>query len=1036
MGWASFYGVGSVRRLGNHIGGNTVSMNDVEIANLKGRICFIRDFLSKRKTISCERVDNIFAVKTGYKTRRQFPRLSELSPFLPTNRWSGEKDCHYVFYFEIDTPDVSAGRRCELRFLTDKDIPHNPQFIIYDDGKPVQGIDNEHKEVIVAANKKHRIHAYCYGGALVEDTYSFDVYFAIVDEETEQLLYDVEYPLQWLETLESKNCLYVECLQILQTALRKIDLHAKNEEEFYTSVKEARSCLKETFYENTQFDNVLNEGEVIAAGHSHIDLAWLWTIKQSAEKIQHTASNMLPLMKQYPEYSFFSTQPALYEYLQKEDPDLYKEVKKAVVGGQWEPDGGFWVESDCNLPSGESFVRQLLYGKEYFYKEFKVDSKIAWLPDSFGFTASLPQILLKSGMEVFVTSKISWNDTNMQPNDLFRWRGIDGSEILSYFITTQEYVARREILNYTRYSGILNPSQVKGCFHRFRNQEICKRTLMPFGYGDGGGGTNRLQLETLRRMKKTLPEMPRVKAGRVDGFFKDMRKELDESKVPVWAGELYLELHRGTFTSGADIKKCNRVQELLFHNAELFSSINECCFNVPYPAENIKDAWKVLLTNQFHDLLSGTCIASVNQKAKKDYETIYCSVAPYYYDVLTSIAGKIKGSGNVVFNPNPFVADGVINTENGWRMVKNVPPNGYAVCEMQPVEHSVFLSERGMENEYFIVAFDEFGNIVRLYDKRVHRELLKEEEKLNIRAYEDVPFQYDAWEIKKDIYDKELPIRFCSIEPLREGCRAGFKIRKEIGDSEIVQQIFLYEKQSLLEFETNVQWNESGVALKAHFPLDINAQKVVNEIPFGYIQRELNDNTSWEQARFEVCMHKYLDLSEGDYGVAILNDCKYGYGIIGREINVSLLKSPTYPDPESERGMHYFRYALYAHNTGFDEADVLKQAYIYNNPLYAIERFDVETDEMPSSFSFVFSDRENAVVDCVKKSEDGQGYIVRLYESKNCRTKTKLRFGINVKKAVLCDLQENVLSDLVVKDNIVEITVMPFEIVTVKIFKA
>ncbi|MBQ2702018.1 MAG: alpha-mannosidase, partial [Clostridia bacterium] len=640
-----------------------------------------------------------------------------------------------------------------------------------------------------------------------------------------------------------------------------------------------------------------------------------------------------------------------------------------------------------------------------------------------------------SGIDVMVTSKLSWGESNIMPNDLFKWRGIDGSETLTYFLTTQEFPMHKDLVNYTIYSGQIKPSHVKGCYNRFRNKEIYKKTLMPFGYGDGGGGTNRLHLELAKRMKKVLPEMPELKLGRADKYFRELRETLDWKKLPAWEGELYLELHRGTFTSQADIKKSNRTQEFLLQNAELLGVIGENLTRTPYPKKVLKENWKKLLTNQFHDLLSGTCIEQANVTAKKDYADIYCEVAPLYYDRMEEIVVQVKGEGNVVFNPNPFTVDATVFMGEEYRFVKNIPPNGYAVREMEPLNNSVEINERTVENNYFILTFNETGDIERLYDKRRKRELIKEGRKFDLSVYEDKPIDYDAWDIKQYAYEKPYPIRFESLTPFKNGCVSGFEIRKTVGASIIVQKIYLFENQPMVEFETYLNWKESNKVLKANFPFDINAQKVINEIPFGYIQRDLHDNTAWEQARFEVCMHKYLDLSESDYGIAILNDCKYGYGIVNREINLTLLKSATYPDPTADKGEHIFRYAIYAHDTGFDTSDVQKQAYLYNNPLYVSTPPRDRQKVFAEEFSLVKSDSEHIVIDTVKKAENGDGYIVRMYETKNTRTDFSLRFGIPLNVAYLCDLQENELEKVPVDIRTVRLTAKPFEILTLKIKK-
>lgn len=990
----------------------------------------IKDRIQEKIVVSKSRLTNVFFCECDYKKGKIFP-LENLKSFSEKDRWGGKKDAHYFFRAEVDCPNISEELQCQLEVLTDKDLKVNPQVMVYEDGRLIWGVDNEHKHVPLESGKVHTIYLYAYDGAnaLYDEWLSMDLSLRIIRKNTEQLFYDFEYLLQWLDLSDVASQEYYRCVSVLDKATSLLDFLTDDEKTFAKSVDRARELIaKEIFSGQTG-----NKERVACVGNSHIDVGWLWPVSQAFEKAQHTAASMLTLMKEYPEFTFFGSQPALYEAIKREDSDLYSEIKKQIKRGAWEADGAMWVQADCNMPSGESLIRQILIGKRFFKEEFGVDSHILWLPDSFGFSAALPQILKKSDITAFITSKLSWGDTNVMPNDLFNWKGIDGSEILSYFITGQEMNKTGEFVKGTAYGSLMNVSFVKGTYNRFLNKDLYNETLLPYGWGDGGGGPSKPFLESARRIEKGNLPMPRLIRKSLSQFVCDLQTAVKNKKLPVWYGELYLELHRGIFVSQSKTKKNNRKCEFLLQNTEFLKTLCECLLGEKYETDSLTKFWIKLLSNQFHDILPGSGISQIYRDADKDYLDIKENVGKMQHNCLKNLTKQIQGKGLCVFNTWSGITDAVIKIGEEYRFVKGLPAKGYAVKQVEALNSSVKVTDKSVANDFFIIEFNDFSDMVRVFDKRKNRELNKAGRVFNeIFAFEDDPHEFDAWELKKYSYDKQYPIEFVSKTVVREGCRSGFEIVKKIGKSTFTQKIFLYENLPLIDFETTVDWKETHILLKAAFPLNLNAYTGRGNIQFGYLQRNLHVNTSWEKACYEVCAHRYFDISESDYGVSVLNDSKYGYGIYDGEINLSLLRAPTYPDENADKGIHTFRYAVYVHD-GFDNSDVEKAAYLYNNPPVTIP-VENETGSLPSSYSFVSTDKENIVVDTIKKSESGDGYILRFYESKNIRTNCEIKIAVPFNRAVVCDLMENEETVLQKfnKDTL-KLTVKPFEIITLKI---
>lgn len=974
----------------------------------------------------------------GYKGVAEMPPAvsDEWQDFGKYDRWGESNDGHAWFYKKVTLPESMKGKKVEFYFETgayNRAVAHDPQFTVYANGKLMNGCDSNHRFTMLEGSDEYEIYVYAYTG-MNSCRHSIVSNIFVVDELYKNLYYDLKVPYDTLCILHENSKEYADILMRINTVLNMIDMRVPGSAECRVTSQQALDYLREEFY-----GKYCSEQEVscICIGHTHIDVAWLWTLDQTREKVVRSFSTVIALMKQYPEYKFMSSQAQLYKYLKEEAPDVYEEVKEMVKAGRWEVEGAMWVEADCNLTSGESLVRQVLFGKRFFNKEFGVDSKVLWLPDVFGYSAALPQILRKSGVDKFVTSKISWNETNMMPYDTFMWRGIDSTEIFTHFLTAQRTDKfNRKDCN-TTYNAMLEPTQVKGAWNRYQQKHINNEVILTFGHGDGGGGPTQGHLETHDRLRHGIPSMPQTKIEFAGDFLERVKQRTENHpKMPRWTGELYLEFHRGTYTSNAINKRFNRKCEFLYQNTELFSEINRLLNKKAYPQEKINEGWECILLNQFHDIIPGSSIAQVYEESTRQYKAITETGNNLLTAAQADIAANISTEGGIaVFNPLSFNHSGVVDVDGEKLYVTDIPAKGWKVVKGNESKGCVAVSDKKLENDFFTVEFADDYTISRIYDKRVDREVLKAGERANvIEAYEDFPREYDAWEISVYYKEKRWEIDDVSaVEIVDEGVRKGFKITRNFLNSVIEQKVWLYADTDKIDFDTTADWHQEHILVKAAFPVEINADKATFEIQFGSVERPTHSNTSWDAAKFEVCAHKYADISECDYGVSILNDCKYGHDIHDGVIRLTLLKCATHPSPVADKGFHEFVYSLRPHAGSFRSAGTVEMAYDLNNPMTAV-RLGKQEGTLPESYSFVSVSDECVVIDTVKKAEDSEETVVRMYESWNKRVNgAKLTFGFDVKSAVLCDLMENEIEQLNVENNTVTLNIKPFEIVTVKV---
>jgi len=990
---------------------------------------------------------------------------AKYTPFAVNGRWGAPWDTAW-FRFRGQLPMSWKG--CHVVALVRLSSVGNEGFaaegLVYQKGLPVRAININRREVNIsdhakggepfeffleaAANKKFDEVAVVQSRYLPdydgEPLYRLEqAELACVNHQAFEFYYDFKVATEAMEALPSDSQRRGELRYALNEAINRFD------GEDATTIPKARASLKEVLRKRNG-DTVHT---LSAVGHAHIDTAWLWPLRETIRKCARTFSTALDYMDRYPEYIFVCSQAQQYAWMKAYYPEIWQRIKKAVRRGQWEPVGSMWIETDCNLASGESLIRQILHGKRFFQQELGYETRDAWIPDVFGYAASLPQIMRKSGIDYFLTQKISWSQFNKFPHQTFLWEGIDGSRIFSHFPPADTYNADT------------GPKEILKSIHNFKEQDRATRSILVYGFGDGGGGPTIEMLEKARRLQdfNGLPKLVQEKALT---FFE--KAEADAQDLPVWVGELYLELHRGTYTSQARNKRGNRKSEFLLRDAEFFDAISLVLApnrkeHAADPARAVYDvtglgeknsathraaldrAWKLVLLNQFHDIIPGSSIHWVYQDSDRDYETVRVLGESVRESAVATLEALIdaKGFANPVLISNTlsFQRTEVIELTDGTVARVTIPPCGYTVIDKKdealgrveaPVKATATKQVITLENELVRVKINAKGQLISVYDLRAKRETLSGPANV-LHLHEDIPNGADAWDV--EIFYKEKSRDIDCIEKLElvenGPLRASVKLVRTFGKSRIEQQIILRAGSARIDFPTQVEWQETQKFLKVAFPVTIRAMNATYEIQYGHLERPTHTNTSWDMARFEVCAQKWVDLSEPGYGVALLNDCKYGHDIQGNVIRLSLLRATTSPDPIADHGAHQFTYALLPHTGDLREGRVIEEAYALNVPLL-VRDVKPGTGPLPSSSSFFQLDRPGAVIEAIKVAEDGGALIVRLYEAEGARGRFKLTTTLPLRKACFTDLLENDGKTLPDKDGAVSFDLQPFEIVTIK----
>ena len=984
-----------------------------------------------------------------------------------TDRWYG-KDTYYWFRAQFTVPQSMDQKCIFLKIHTqieEWDDGRNPQFLLFVDGQAVQGQDMNHREVRLTdcaeAGRTYTLDLQAYTGIL-HNEFSLKVTAAETDLALMKLYYDLKAPAdayRYNRMPEGRTrSLLVEALN---GAVNQLDLRTPHSKAFDESVATAQSYIDAHLYQNPE---LCGHDELIASciGHTHIDVAWWWTVSQTREKTARSFSTVLKLMDEYPDYKFMSSQPQLYVFLKERYPEVYAKLKQRVKEGRWIPEGGMWLEADCNLTSGESLVRQFLYGKKFFKDEFGIDSKILWLPDVFGYSGALPQIMKECGIDYFMTTKLAWNQIDKFPHDTFMWKGIDGTGILTHLITTPSVGQDVKKTHFTTYNGMLDADAVIGAWDRYQNKDLNNEVLICYGFGDGGGGPTREMLESSSRLDKGIAGIPKVVQESPVAYFERLDERVSKNKrLPVWEGELYFEYHRGTLTSMGRNKKGNRKSELAMMDLELLSVLAEEK-GVSYPKEELERMWKVILLNQFHDILPGSAIHEVYEVTKKEYEELLCEAEVLEKERLKAIANE--GDGITVVNTLGFERDDLVLLPDGCKAEALEDQNGM----IYPIQHTkngavaalkklpskgsrvyqkVSLSEdakkynwysieneaerKTLETPFYTVVFDENGMITRLYDKKNDREVLKPDQKGNrMVMYEDKPMCFDNWDIDMYYTEKGWEVsnlsrfEWTDLGPL---C-VSIELERTISNSLIRQTITFYADSAVIRFDTYVDWKEHQHLLKVHFPVDLHTDEATFDIQFGNLTRKIHQNTSWDEARFESCGQKWMDMSEGHYGVSLLNDCKYGHSALDGVMTLTLIKSGIEPNPTADQEEHTFTYALYPHAEGWRQANTVQEAMKLNQPLLSEEGGHAGCQN-----NFVWVDKSNVIIETVKMAEDDDGIIVRLYESENAKTKAHIFFGEKISSVESCNCLEEIKQTIETDGEGFEITVKPYEIQTYRV---
>ena len=757
---------------------------------------------------------------------------------------------------------------------------------------------------------------------------------------------------------------------------------------------------------------------ITAVGHAHIDSAWLWPVRETARKCARTFANVVDLMDRDPSFRFACSSAQQFAWVKDRNPELFARIKDHVAAGRFVPVGGMWVEADTNMPGGEAMARQFVAGKRFFLHEFGIDTPEAWLPDSFGYSAAMPQIVAAAGSQYFLTQKLSWNQTNRMPHSSFLWEGIDGTALFTHFPPVDKY------------NSDLSGADLARAQKNYREQGVGTRSLVPFGWGDGGGGPTREMLAAAARTA-SLDGSPTVTVGTPFEFFEAARAEYGPNGSPTapprWVGELYLEFHRGTYTSQANTKQGNRRSEHLLREAELWAATAAVRTGFDYPAEELEEIWHLVLLQQFHDILPGSSIAWVHQDAERNYTAVARRLEAIIDGALEALAGNGGEGGAVtpvantrarrlVFNAAPHARDGV-------------PALGAAVIEpaaaITPVAEGTGYR---LDNGRVSALIDSRGLLVSLVDAVSGREALAAPGNL-LQLHRDIPNHWEAWDIDS-FYRRDVTDLVDADSVSVEG--DAVVVRRSFGDSTITQRISLLAGSPAVDIVNEIDWHERQKLLKLAFPLDVHADRSAAETQFGHVFRPTHANTSWDAAKFEICAHRWVHVGEPDYGVAIANDSTYGHDITrrtgdsgaGTVVRLSLLRAPRYPDPETDQGFHRLAVSV---RPGATIGDAVEEGYRRNLTARAVR------GTADAVAPLVTLDHSGVIVESIKLAEDGSGdVIVRLYESRGTRATASLHADFAHTDVVRTDLLERPVADPEPAGD-VRLTLRPFQIVTLRL---
>ena len=767
----------------------------------------------------------------------------------------------------------------------------------------------------------------------------------------------------------------------------------------------------------------------VAVGHAHIDTAWLWPLRETVRKCTRTFASAVRLMDDEPDYRFVCSQAAQQEWMRVRHPGLFARMQEKAAAGQWIPVGAMWVEADMNLPSGESIVRQLVHGQRFFEEHFGRRCREVWIPDVFGYPASLPQVFAAGGCTRFVTQKLSWNKENRFPHSTFWWEGIDGTQVLTHFPPVETYNAEME------------PAEQLRLERQFHEHGWSDWSLTPYGYGDGGGGPTREMVGRARRMAD-LDGLPHLEMGTVDGFFASVEDEAAAgAPVPTWRGELYFEMHRGTLTSQTRTKVGNRTCERLLHEAELWwaGAGGPPERNAAVAAE-LGQLWKDVLVQQFHDILPGSSIAWVHADAEAEHTRIVDRLEALIADALADLApdplavasARSRPAREVVVAPEAPAGDGPVQRlrDGSLAFVAAVPAHGVIAAAAMDPGDAVVATDRSLANRHLAVAWDDTGALVSVRSLDHDRELLRPGRTVALELAPDHPVEYDAWDLESWTRRLGRPLtERDAIEVLERGPLMGaVRVTRTVGPSTFAITYRLAAGSARLDVVVDVDWHHDEHLLSLAVPLDVHTDEAVCDIQLGHVRRPTHASSSWDAAKFEVCAHRFVDLAEPSFGVAVLNDGRYGHALQGDAVRVSLLRAAKYPDPTADHGRHQVTIALLPHGAGLHE--VLHAAEALNRPLRVVAGGRAEQAQAP----LLTVDHPGVDVDAVKRADDGSGdLVVRLHEAGGDRATVTLDLGAPITDAARASILEEWGDPLPVDGRRVTLALRPFELATVRL---
>jgi len=961
-------------------------------------------------------------------------------PVTPDLVW-GEPDGYFWFAGGLTIPDSLSGAALHLRIAAQFGTVmgrSDPQCLVRIDGRIVQGADANHRTVpLTDSATTGQTHDIMIEAGTIEDRrqLGFAVEVLRHDALAERLYYDLRVPVDVARLLPPDDARRHAILHHAEAALAVIDLRP-GEARFHASLRAALPHA-DAIYALADADAM---PRVVATGHTHIDVAWLWRVRETRQKMARSMATALGLMEAYPAYRFMYNQCILLDYLAQDYPDIMARIKDRVAAGQFEIEGALWLEPDVNIASGEALVRHILHGVRFHEQTFGVRPRILWLPDTFGYSAALPQLMAQAGLDTFVTHKMSWNDTNRMPFDTFHWQGIDGSRVPAWFLTSQR---ANSAAFRTTYNPELTPDFVIGTWQRYSQKHLSDEVFMVYGYGDGGGGPTREMLENLTRLARGIPGCPKVTSEPMRAFFDRLlaRMAATPDNFPTWVGELYFEYHRGTLTSVARNKAQNRRAEEMLRQIETLAALAHLQAGHAYPRAALWDLWQIVLLNQFHDILPGSSIGAVYDDSDRDYARFFAQATALRADLAARIAPQ---GARVAINLTGHARGGLVASDDAQaqaieaadgsraRVIRlaPVPPLGQAPLVPTAPKGRLSVGPDHLSNDRIALRFDAQGRITAIEDRASGRNLLPPGARANrLQAFRDWPEKFDAWDIDRSFegqvweIDDLRAVRVTEAGPLRAAIRFEWAYER----SRIVQVVSLEADARQIEVDCRIDWHEQHTLLKTAFPLAVSTTEVRAEIQFGHVRRPTHANTSWDEARYECSMHRWVDLAEPGFGVALLNDCKYGYDAKGSTIRLTLLRSPTYPWPQADQGEHRLRYAILPHDG--DIGAVVQAAEAFNLPLLAADGGAMGAEPVPP----LSVEGAGIVLETVKLAEDDDALILRLWESRGAHGTARITLPPGATAAATTDLLERDPIPLPIIDGNLTLAFAPFQIRTVKV---